>query len=58
MMERYKAMTYNVRTADKLTAEEKEGKFPLGVLHQAKRPEFLTEYDKLIESLREPKGGS
>jgi 2-oxoglutarate/2-oxoacid ferredoxin oxidoreductase subunit beta len=52
MMERYKGMTYNVRLADKMTPEEKEGKFPLGALHQAKRPEFSEEYGKLIESLK------
>jgi len=57
MMDRYKAMTYNVKSGEKMSAEEKAGKYPLGVLHQADRPEFSTEYQKLIESLR-PAGRS
>ena len=58
MMDRYKGMTYNIRSADKLSAEEKAGKFPVGVLHQVDRPEFCTQYDKLIESLRKPQEGN
>ncbi len=52
MMERYKTMTYNVRLSEKLSEEEKAGKFPVGVLYQATRPEFCEEYDKLIERVR------
>jgi len=52
MMQRYKGMTYNVRLSDKLSEEEKEGKYPVGVLYQATRPEFCEEYDKLIERVR------
>lgn len=47
MMDRYKALTYNVKLADKMTAEEKAGKYPVGILHQVQRPEFCEEYDKL-----------
>ncbi len=47
MMDRYKSMTYNVKLADKMSAEEKAGKFPVGILHQIQRPEFCEEYDKL-----------
>ncbi len=53
MMEHYKALTYNVRLSDKMTEEEKAGKYPVGVLHQATRPEFCAEYDKLIERVRQ-----
>ncbi len=56
MMDRYKEMMYNVKAADKMTPEQKAGKYPLGVLHQAQRPEFCAEYDKLIASLRRPEG--
>jgi 2-oxoglutarate ferredoxin oxidoreductase subunit beta len=47
MMDRYKALTYNVKLADKMTPEEKAGKYPVGILHQVQRPEFCEEYDKL-----------
>ncbi len=49
MMDRYKAMTYNVKLSDKMSDEERAGKYPLGVLHQAARPEWCEEYGKLIE---------
>ena len=52
MMERYKGLTYNVKLADKMTAEEKQDKYPVGVIHQVTRPEFCAEYDKLIERVR------
>jgi 2-oxoglutarate ferredoxin oxidoreductase subunit beta len=52
MMDRYKAMTYNIRSADKMSEEEKAGKYPLGLLFQASRPEWCEEYDKLIERVK------
>lgn len=33
---------------DKLADEQKEGKFPIGVLYQAEAPEYTKEYDKVI----------
>jgi len=56
MMDRYKAMTYNVRLADQLSAEEKAGKYPVGVLHQESRPEYCEKYEALRQSLQN-KGG-
>ncbi len=52
MMDRYKEMTYNIKAADKLAPEQKTGKFPVGVLHQAQRTEWCSEYGKLIDSLK------
>jgi 2-oxoglutarate/2-oxoacid ferredoxin oxidoreductase subunit beta len=52
MMERYKEMTYNVRLKDKMTEEEKTGKYPVGVIHQVNRPSYCEEYEKLVSSLR------
>ncbi len=52
MMDRYKTMIYNVRLADKMSDEEKKGKFPVGVLHESERAEYCEEYEKLVERLK------
>lgn len=41
----------NIQAWDKLSEEKKEGKFPIGKLHEKIRPEYTKEYDNLIESL-------
>jgi len=51
MMEQYKEVTYNVRLANKLTDEEKKGKFPVGELHKKERPEYCEEYQMLMHRL-------
>jgi 2-oxoglutarate/2-oxoacid ferredoxin oxidoreductase subunit beta len=56
MMERYKAMTYNIRLKDNMTEEEKAGKYPVGILHQVNRPSYCEEYAKLVEDLRTKDG--
>ncbi len=40
MMDRYKAMTYNVRLADQMQAGGEGREVPVGVLHQEVRDEF------------------
>jgi 2-oxoglutarate ferredoxin oxidoreductase subunit beta len=53
MMDRYKTLTYNVKLTEKMSAEERAGRYPVGVLFQDERPEFCEEYDKLIERVRQ-----
>ena len=33
---------------DKMTEEERAGKFPIGVLHTAERPEYIDSYDRAV----------
>lgn len=37
-----------IEAANRLTPEQLEGKFRIGVLHQAEAPEYTKEYDKII----------
>ena len=49
MMNQYKEITYNVKLSDKMSPEEKSGKFPVGELFVTERPEYCEEYMKLVE---------
>ena len=40
----------------KMTDEQKEGKFPIGVLYKAEAPEYVAEYDKIIAQAQAKKG--
>lgn len=45
MIEWQKEVTVNKAQWDKMSDEEKAGKFPIGVLHQEEKPEFIEAYD-------------
>ncbi len=45
MIEWQKASSVNKAQWDKMTAEEQAGKFPIGVLHQEEKAEFIEAYD-------------
>ena len=41
---------------EKMTPEQKEGKFPIGVLYKTEAPEYAAAYDKIIEQVQAKKG--
>lgn len=45
MIEWQKEHSVNKAQWDKMTEEERAGKFPIGVLHQEEKPEFIEAYD-------------
>ena len=49
MMNRLKEVAVPVKAAEKMTAEQLEGKVLTGVLHKVDRPEYCEEYAKVIE---------
>jgi len=49
MMNRLKEVAVPVKAAEKMTAEQLEGKVLTGVLYKADRPEYCEEYQKVIE---------
>lgn len=50
MMAYLKENAINIAAYDKLTEEQKAGKFVIGELHKISRPEYTEEYNKIIES--------
>lgn len=52
LMNWLKDNTVPVEKWEKLSDEEREGKVRTGVLHDIERPEFTTEYEKLIERFK------
>ncbi|MBU5437590.1 2-oxoacid:ferredoxin oxidoreductase subunit beta [Tissierella sp. MSJ-40] len=50
MMIYLKENAVNVAAYDKLTDEQKEGKFVIGELYKGSKPEYTEEYNKIIES--------
>ena len=48
MMNRLKDMTVPVKAAEKMTAEQLQGKVLTGVLHKEDKPEYCEEYAKVI----------
>ena len=48
MMQWQKEHAVPVAAAAKMTPEQLEGKFTIGVLHESKAPEYTREYDKVI----------
>ena len=55
MMQWQKEHAVPVAAAAKMTPEQLEGKFTIGVLHESKAPEYTREYDKVIAKAQ--KGG-
>ena len=55
MMQWQKEHAVPVAAAAKMTPEQLEGKFTIGVLHESKAPEYTSEYDKVIAKAQ--KGG-
>ena len=56
MMEKIeKEGTVSVKQAEKMSPQELEGKLLRGVLHKADRPEYLDEYNKLVERVQAKK---
>ena len=55
MMQWQKEHAVPVAAAAKMTPEQLEGKFTIGVLHESKAPEYPREYDKVIAKAQ--KGG-
>ena len=55
MLEWQKDITVNKNKWDKLSEEEKEGKFPVGIIHQKENPEeeYTARYQKIIDELNE-----
>lgn len=53
MMEKIeKEGTVSVKQAEKMSPQELEGKLLRGVLHKSDRPEYLDEYNKLVERVQ------
>nr|WP_320147286.1 thiamine pyrophosphate-dependent enzyme [uncultured Anaeromusa sp.] len=55
MMQWQKEHAVPIAAAAKMTPEQLEGKFTIGVLHESKAPEYTREYDKVIAKAQ--KGG-
>ena len=55
MMQWQKEHAVPVAAAAKMTPEQREGKFTIGVLHESKAPEYTREYDNVIAKAQ--KGG-
>ena len=49
MMNRLKEVSVPVKAAEKMTAEQLEGKIITGVLYKEERPHYTAEYAKVIE---------
>jgi len=47
-----KTHTVNVKAADRMTPEQLAGKVVTGLLHQADRPEYVTEYERHISKVQ------
>ncbi len=52
MLSFFKENSVQVETARKMTPEQLQEKITIGVLHDIERPEFCTEYQKLIDRVR------
>jgi 2-oxoglutarate ferredoxin oxidoreductase subunit beta len=52
MIQAFKDVAVPVSTAAKLSPEELEGKIVIGVLHDIERPEYIEQYQKIIDGLR------
>jgi 2-oxoglutarate ferredoxin oxidoreductase subunit beta len=51
MMKEYEKNAYQVNLKDKLTAEQKKGKYPIGVLKDEDYPEYCDVYDTIINKI-------
>jgi 2-oxoglutarate/2-oxoacid ferredoxin oxidoreductase subunit beta len=49
MMNRLKDVAVPVKAAEKMTPEQLEGKIITGVLHKVEKPDYTSEYAKVIE---------
>ncbi len=52
LMNFYKDYALDVKAAEKMTAEKKEGKFIIGEFLREERPEYVAEYLKIIDKLQ------
>ena len=52
LMNYYKDFALDVKVADKVPAEKKEGKFLIGEFTREDRPEYVAQYQQLIERLQ------
>lgn len=57
MLRWQKERSVHVRAAERMTAEELEGKIITGVLHSKPRPEYTRAYDELVARLAQGQGG-
>jgi hypothetical protein len=55
MMEQLRDSVVSVEKWEKMSDEERKGKFRTGVLKDIEKPEFTAEYAKLIEQMK-PEG--
>lgn len=53
LMNFYKDYAIDVKMAEKVTPEKKEGKFIIGEFINEERPEYVSEYQKIIDRLRQ-----
>lgn len=53
MMQRLKEVAVNIKTAEKLSSEELEGKIVIGEFKNETHPEYTEEYQKLIKRVKE-----
>ncbi len=54
MIQSMKERGIPVSKASKMTAEELEGKWPIGTLHDIERPEYVEQYQKIIDKFNPP----
>jgi 2-oxoglutarate ferredoxin oxidoreductase subunit beta len=52
MMQSYKENSVSVQAARNMPDEEKKDKITIGILHDTDRPEFCSEYNKLVERIQ------
>ncbi|HOI17355.1 MAG TPA: 2-oxoacid:ferredoxin oxidoreductase subunit beta [Geobacteraceae bacterium] len=57
MMNHLKEIAVPVAAADKMSAEQLQGKVLTGVLHREDKPEYVEEYGRLVERVRESMEG-
>jgi 2-oxoglutarate ferredoxin oxidoreductase subunit beta len=55
MMNRLKEVAVPVKAAEKMTAEQLQGKILTGVLYKEDKPEYIAEYAKVIERAKAAK---
>jgi 2-oxoglutarate ferredoxin oxidoreductase subunit beta len=56
MMKSMKENILSIKTYEKLTEEQKEGKIKRGIFREVIKPEYTEEYDKLVKSLQASTG--
>ena len=52
IMKIYKKDTYPVIRAENMSDEEKAGRYPIGILHQETKSEFLDEFNAIVDRLK------